>query len=190
MRVKAGLKGPTGRPRKECGRVGVVRPDHLSLIVEFGAGVGQRASFQPEELEPYTADPIVEKRVRVLNPDSAYRWQEGTVTACTADGWQLTSKEIASIIDPVRECFTQIRAGTATEVHATVMHSTIHVAQEIERGGIVHGLAEHFNSVQADAKPTLHAAALAAPGIPAPCTYTSWTPSPPRLTCMSFSCSS
>lgn len=89
VRVKAGLKGPTGRPRKECGRVGVVRLGHLSLIVEFGAGVGQRAGFEPEELEPYTADPIVQKRVRVLNPDSAYRWQEGTVTACTADGWQV-----------------------------------------------------------------------------------------------------
>ncbi len=89
VRVKAGLKGPTGRPRKECGRVGVVRPGHLSLVVEFGAGVGQRAGFEPEELEPYTADPIVHKRVRVLNLESAYRWQEGTVTACTADGWQV-----------------------------------------------------------------------------------------------------
>ncbi|SFB53587.1 ParB/RepB/Spo0J family partition protein [Delftia tsuruhatensis] len=89
VRVKAGLKGPTGRPRKECGRVGVVRPGHVSLIVEFGAGVGQRAGFEPEELEPYTADPIVHKRVRVLNLESAYRWQEGTVTACTADGWQV-----------------------------------------------------------------------------------------------------
>jgi len=75
VRVKAGLKGPTGRPRKECGRVGVVRPGHLSLIVEFGAGVGQRSGFEPEELEPYTADPIVHKRVRVLNLESAYRWQ-------------------------------------------------------------------------------------------------------------------
>lgn len=49
----------------------------------------------------------------------------------------------------MRECFKQIRAGTATEVHATVMHSTIQVAQEIERGGIVHGLAEHFNKAEA-----------------------------------------
>lgn len=89
VRVKPGLKGPTGRPRKECGRVGVVRLGHVSLIVEFGAGVGQRAGFEPEELQPYTADPIVHKRVRVLNLESAYRWQEGTVTACTADGWQV-----------------------------------------------------------------------------------------------------
>ncbi|EPD44765.1 hypothetical protein HMPREF9701_00353 [Delftia acidovorans CCUG 274B] len=89
VRVKLGLKGTTGRPRKECGRVGVVRPGHLSLIVEFGAGVGQRTGFEPEELEHYTADPIVGKRVRVLNPDSAYRWREGTIRACTADGWKV-----------------------------------------------------------------------------------------------------
>lgn len=89
VRVKAGLKGTTGRPRKECGRVGVVRSGHLSLIVEFGAGVGQRAGFEPEELEPYTADPIVGKRVRVLNPDSAHRWQEGAVAALTAEGWKV-----------------------------------------------------------------------------------------------------
>ncbi|MBK0112790.1 MULTISPECIES: ParB/RepB/Spo0J family partition protein [unclassified Delftia] len=89
VRVKAGLKGPTGRPRKECGRVGVVRPGHLSLIVEFGAGVGQRAGFEAEELEPYTADPLVGKRVRVLNPDSAHRWQEGAVAALTAEGWKV-----------------------------------------------------------------------------------------------------
>lgn len=89
VRVKADLRGPTGRPRKECGRVGVVRPGHLSLIVEFGAGVGQRAGFEAEELEPYTADPIVGKRVRVLNPDSAHRWQEGAVAALTAEGWKV-----------------------------------------------------------------------------------------------------
>lgn len=29
------------------------------------------------------------------------------------------------------------------------MHGTIQVAQEIERGGVVHGLAEHFDSAQA-----------------------------------------
>lgn len=89
VRVKAGLKGTTGRPRKECGRVGVVRLGDLTLIVEFGAGVGQRTGFEPEELERYTADPIVGKRVRVLNPGSAYRWREGTVRACTAEGWKV-----------------------------------------------------------------------------------------------------
>lgn len=89
MRIKAGLNGTTGRPHKECGRVGVVRLGDLSLIVEFGAGVGQRAGFEAEELEPYTADPIVGKRVRVLNPNSAYRWQDGTVAGLTAEGWKV-----------------------------------------------------------------------------------------------------
>jgi len=76
------------------------------------------------------------------------RWagRPDTFAVINCHGTKLTSKEIASIINPVRECFAQIRAGTATEVHATVMHSTIQVAQEVERGGIVHGLAEHFDS--------------------------------------------
>jgi len=94
VRVKAGLKGPTGRPRKECGRVGVVRPGHVSLIVEFGAGVGQRAGFEPEELEPYTADPIVGKRVRVLRAgmtaqQAEFLWREGKVLRIREDGWEV-----------------------------------------------------------------------------------------------------
>lgn len=94
VRVKVGLKGPTGRPRKECGRVGVVRPGHLSLIVEFGAGVGQRAGFEPEELEPYTADPIVGKRVRVLRAgmtaqQAQFLWREGKVIGIREDGWEI-----------------------------------------------------------------------------------------------------
>lgn len=90
VRVKQGLKGPTGRPRKECGRVGVVRPGSaISIMVEFGPGVGQRAGFDAEELEPYTADPIVSKRVRVINLSSAYRWQEGTVSGLRALGWEV-----------------------------------------------------------------------------------------------------
>lgn len=94
VRVKAGLKGPTGRPRKECGRVGVVRPGHLSLVVEFGAGVGQRAGFEAEELEPYTADPIVGKRVRVLRAgmtaqQAEFLWREGKVLHIREDGWEV-----------------------------------------------------------------------------------------------------
>lgn len=87
VRVKQGLKGPTGRPRKECGRVGVVRPGStISIMVEFGPGVGQRAGFDAEELEPYTADPIVSKSVRVINLSSAYRWQVGVVSGLRALG--------------------------------------------------------------------------------------------------------
>lgn len=79
------------------------------------------------------------------------RWagRPNTFAVINHHGTKLTGEEVASIIDPVRECFAQIRAGTATEVHATVMHSTIQVAQEIERGGIVRGLAEHFDSALA-----------------------------------------
>ncbi|WP_280189109.1 ParB/RepB/Spo0J family partition protein [Delftia sp. PS-11] len=94
VRVKQGLKGSTGRIKKECGRVGVVRHGHVSLIVEFGAGVGQRAGFEAEELEPYTADPIVGKRVRVLSAGlmpkrQEFMWREGTVLGAREDGWEV-----------------------------------------------------------------------------------------------------
>lgn len=90
VRVKQGLKGSTGRPRKDCGRVGVVRmSSSVSILVEFGPGAGQRAGFDADEIEPYTADPIVGKRARVLASSSPNQWQEGMVLACKPDGWEV-----------------------------------------------------------------------------------------------------
>lgn len=90
VRVKQGLKGSTGRPRKDCGRVGVVRQvTPISILVEFGPGASQRAGFDADELEPYMADPVVGKRVRILAPFTPCHWQEGTVLAVLADGWQV-----------------------------------------------------------------------------------------------------
>lgn len=90
VRVKQGLKGSTGRPRKDCGRVGVVRQaSNISIQVEFGPGASQRAGFDADELEPYMADPVVGKRVRILAPFTPCHWQEGTVLAVLADGWQV-----------------------------------------------------------------------------------------------------
>lgn len=78
------------------------------------------------------------------------RWPKGNpLQAINRHGTHLTAAEVTSIIDPVRECFAQIRAGTATELQATVMHTTMLIAQEIERGGIVRGLAEHIDSARA-----------------------------------------
>ena len=50
------------------------------------------------------------------------RWagRPNTFAVINHHGTKLTGEEVASIIEPVRECFAQIRAGTATEVHATV----------------------------------------------------------------------
>ncbi len=57
----------------------------------------------------------------------------------------LTPAEIASIMDLVRECFAHIRTATATELQHQVLHSTLVIAQEIERAGIVRGLVEHID---------------------------------------------
>lgn len=77
------------------------------------------------------------------------RWAKGNpLQVINRHGTHLTAAEVTSIIDPVRVCFAQIRAGTATELQATVMHTTLLIAQEIERGGIVRGLAEHLDSAR------------------------------------------
>ncbi|MPT00283.1 MAG: hypothetical protein E2581_17525 [Pseudomonas sp.] len=78
------------------------------------------------------------------------RWAKGNpLQVINRHGTHLTAAEVASIIGPVRECFAQIRAGTATELQATVMHTTMLIAEEIERGGIVRGLAEHISTARA-----------------------------------------
>lgn len=77
------------------------------------------------------------------------RWAKGNpLQVINRHGTHLTAAEVTSIIDPVRVCFAQIRAGTATELQATVLHTTLLIAQEIERGGIVRGLAEHIDSAR------------------------------------------
>ncbi|WP_280189112.1 hypothetical protein [Delftia sp. PS-11] len=78
------------------------------------------------------------------------RWQKGnTFATINRHGTRLTAAEIASVIDPVRDCFAQIRAGTATQTHFAVLQTTIQIAQEIEAQGVVRGLAEHIDSALA-----------------------------------------
>lgn len=68
-----------------------------------------------------------------------------TLMAATLRASRLTPAEIASFMDPVRECFAHVRTATATELQHQVLHSTLVIAQEIERTGIVRGLAEHID---------------------------------------------
>lgn len=68
-----------------------------------------------------------------------------TLTAAQLRASCLTSTEIASIMDLVRECFAHVRTATATELQHQVLHSTLVIAQEIERAGIVRGLVEHID---------------------------------------------
>lgn len=67
-----------------------------------------------------------------------------TLMAAKLRASRLTATEIASIMNPVRECFAHIRTATATELHHQVLHSTLTIAHEIERDGIVRGLVEHI----------------------------------------------
>lgn len=75
------------------------------------------------------------------------RWAKGnTFATINRHGTRLSATEIASVIDPVRDCFAQIRASTATETHFAVLQTTIQVAEEIEAQGVVRGLSEHISS--------------------------------------------
>jgi hypothetical protein len=67
-----------------------------------------------------------------------------TLMAAKLRASRLTATEIASIMNPVRECFAHVRTATATELQHQVLHSTLAMAQEIERAGIVRGLVEHI----------------------------------------------
>jgi len=67
-----------------------------------------------------------------------------TLMAAKLRASRLTGTEIASIMDPVRECFAHVRTATATELQHQVLHSALTMAQEIERAGIVRGLVEHI----------------------------------------------
>lgn len=67
-----------------------------------------------------------------------------TMNAAKLRASRLTAYEIASILTPVRECFAHVRTATATELQHQVLHTTLTMALEIERAGIVRGLVEHI----------------------------------------------
>lgn len=58
---------------------------------------------------------------------------------------RLTPAKILAIMIPVRECFAHVRTATATELQHQVLHTTLAIAEEIERAGIVRGLVEHID---------------------------------------------
>ena len=56
--------------------------------------------------------------------------------------------EVADTMAPYRACFARLREGVATEDQHTVLATAMHIAQAIERRGIVRGLHEHITSAQ------------------------------------------
>lgn len=76
------------------------------------------------------------------------RWagRPDTFAVINRHGTRLTHEEVASAIDPIRECLAKIRIGTATRNHLDVLQTSMLIAQEIEAQGVVRGLAEHIGS--------------------------------------------
>lgn len=94
VQVKEGLKGPGGKLRKCCGRVGVVESGGTQLTLRFGPRRDEIVIVPAGDVEPYKADPIIGKRVRVLQAGLTPRrnellWSFGTVKACRDDGWEI-----------------------------------------------------------------------------------------------------
>lgn len=109
VRVKEGLKGPNGKFRKTCGRVGIVTSHSESQVqVKFGPKAHEYAIFDHDDLEAYTALPLVGERVRVLRAGllesrNKFMWQHGSVMACEANGWRIR--------------FHNKKGGLPTEMH-------------------------------------------------------------------------
>jgi len=57
-----------------------------------------------------------------------------------------TAAELASMMDPTRQCLKLVREGVATQLQFEVLQSTIVIAEAIEKSGIVRGLADHLAS--------------------------------------------
>lgn len=94
MRVKQGLRGPNGKFRKCCGRVGVLgNSGSTGLTLVFGQRRDQMvAQLDAADLEPYKADPKIGDQVRILKTGltmqrAAYLWRTGKVVGVREDGW-------------------------------------------------------------------------------------------------------
>lgn len=58
----------------------------------------------------------------------------------------LTPQEVQETMHPLRTGFDLMRARAATEDHYVVVYTIFRIAQEIEKQGVVRGLAEHIHA--------------------------------------------
>lgn len=56
----------------------------------------------------------------------------------------LTAQEVEDTMQPLRQGFDLMRAGVATYDHYVVVYTIFRIASEIEKQGVVRGLAEHI----------------------------------------------
>lgn len=61
----------------------------------------------------------------------------------------LTDAELAQISVPIRAAFDALRRGAATQDHWCVLAGALHMAQNIERQGVVRGLSHHLQAAAA-----------------------------------------
>ncbi len=61
----------------------------------------------------------------------------------------LTDAELAQISGPIRAAFDALRRGAATQDHWCVLAGALHMAQNIERQGVVRGLSHHLQAADA-----------------------------------------
>lgn len=119
-RVKAGSKSAGGKALKTIGKVGRVigLGDDGRVHLRHGPRSHELVVVQPEQLEHYSADPVIGSKVRIharslLESRNKLTWREGIVDACTDDGWQVTlsatAKE-AELVDTFATNELEVRA--------------------------------------------------------------------------------
>ncbi|WP_447775683.1 ParB/RepB/Spo0J family partition protein [Variovorax boronicumulans] len=98
-KVKAGSKSADGKALKTIGKVGRIAGlgDDGRVHLRHGPRSHELVVVQPEQLEPYSAalQVVIGSKVRIhpkslLESRNKLTWREGTVDACTDDGWRVT----------------------------------------------------------------------------------------------------
>jgi hypothetical protein len=94
-RVKAGSKGPAGKKLKTIGKVGRVIGvgEDGRVHLRHGERSHELLVLEPDQLDRYTADPLIGSKVRILAAPgldvrrAAFIWRLGVVEALRTDGW-------------------------------------------------------------------------------------------------------
>ncbi len=94
VRVKAEARGPDGKRRKTCGRVGRITGTSNDGRVQMVYGPRSHETLMIEiaDIEPYLADVQPGRQVRVLRTGltmrrAAFEWRTGEAKRLQADGW-------------------------------------------------------------------------------------------------------
>ncbi|WP_157755043.1 ParB/RepB/Spo0J family partition protein [Variovorax boronicumulans] len=110
VKVKAGSKSAGGKALKTVGKVGRIAGlgDDGRVHLRHGPRSHELVVVQPEQLEPYSAalQVVIGSKVRIhpkgfLESRNKLAWREGTVDACTDDGWRVTISATAKDVELV-----------------------------------------------------------------------------------------